>query len=199
GSLPAVQGDDRPGIVHRLDGATSGVMLIGKTEPAALELRRQFREREVDKTYLALVYGVPRFDSDWIEQPLGRSERAPDRISVVSEDEGRPAQTFYEVLERFDGYSLLRCKPRTGRTHQIRVHLEWLGHPIVTDKLYLGKKGRPSLPEDAPVPRRQALHALRIEFKHPTRDERVAFEAPFAPDLQAFLDWLRQREAAEDA
>ena len=197
GQLPIVQGEDRPGIVHRLDGATSGVMVIGKTQEAAVELRRQFRDREVDKTYWALVHGTPRFDSDWIEQPIGRSERAPDRFSVVPEDEGRPAQTFYEVLERFPRQSLVQCKPRTGRTHQIRVHLEWLGHGIVGDKLYTGQRGRPQPPEGTPYPRRQSLHALRIAFTHPSTKQRVEFEAPFAPDLQRYLDWLRE-DAARD-
>jgi 23S rRNA pseudouridine1911/1915/1917 synthase len=193
GKLPTVQGEDRPGIVHRLDGATSGVMVIAKTEPAAEELRRQFRDREVEKVYLALVHGEPRFDSDWIEQPLGRSERAPDRISVVPEGEGRSAQTFYEVRRRFGDYALVECRPRTGRTHQIRVHLESIGHGIVGDKLYTGRHGRPKPPEGVPFPRRQALHALRLAFRHPERGERVEFEAPLAPDLQRFLDWLSER------
>jgi 23S rRNA pseudouridine1911/1915/1917 synthase len=198
GPLPEVQGPDRPGVVHRLDGATSGVMVIVKSEPAAADLLRQFRERQVEKTYLAIVQGEPRFDSDWIEQPLGRSERSPDRISVMPEGEGRSAQTFYEVLERFGDHALVQCRPRTGRTHQLRVHLEWLGHGIAGDKLYTGRRARPALPADAPVPRRQALHALRISFAHPSTRERVEFEAPLAPDLQAFLDWLRGRAAQEE-
>ena len=194
GSLPDVQGPERPGIVHRLDGATSGLMVIGKQEAPAVELRRQFRDREIEKTYWALVHGEPRFDSDWIEQPLGRSERSPDRFSVVPEGEGRPAQTFYEVLERFGQFTLVQCKPRTGRTHQIRVHLEWLGHPIVGDKLYTGQRGKPTLPEDAPVPRRQALHALRLAFQHPVDGHRVEYEAPLAGDIAVFLEWLRVQD-----
>jgi 23S rRNA pseudouridine1911/1915/1917 synthase len=191
GALPNVQGVDRPGIVHRLDGATSGVMLVAKTEPYAVELRRQFKEREVRKTYRALVHGVPRFDSDWIDRPLGRNPRSPDRFAVVEADQGRPAETFYRVVERFARHTLVECEPRTGRTHQIRVHLEWLGHPIVGDKLYTGAKPLPPIPEAARAPRRQALHALRLAFQHPEQQREVQFEAPFAADLQPFLDWLR--------
>ncbi|WP_419191755.1 RluA family pseudouridine synthase [Engelhardtia mirabilis] len=191
GELPAVQGPDRPGIVHRLDGATSGLMVIVKTEAAGESVRRQFREREVSKSYLAIVHGQPRFESEWIDQPLGRSERASDRISVVPSEEGREAQTFYEVRERFDGYSLLECKPRTGRTHQIRVHLEWLGHSIVADKIYTGGRTHKALPADAPVPRRQCLHASRLSFSHPDGTGPVEFEAPLPEDMAAFLEWLR--------
>jgi 23S rRNA pseudouridine1911/1915/1917 synthase len=192
GPLPTLQGADRPGIVHRLDAATSGVMVLCRTERAFAGLMQQFRERAVVKTYLALVYGVPRFESGWIETPIGRSERDPSRFTVVAAGEGVPASTYWEAAERFDGLALLRCMPKTGRTHQIRVHLASIDHPIVGDPLYKRRGGPPlSLPPGAPVPERQALHALSVEFEHPTSGKRVRFEAPLEADIEAMLAWLR--------
>ena len=205
GPLPRLQGDDRPGIVHRLDAETSGLMVIAREAEAGAELLRQFREREVEKRYLALVLGDPRFESDWIEAPLARAPRSPDRMSVVrppleddrtaSADPGRPASTFYEVVERFGDAALLACRPVTGRTHQIRVHLESIGHPVVADRLYTGGRGaaRAQLPAQAPLPKRHALHAARLSFTHPGTGQRVVFEAVLPPELERLLTWLRQR------
>ncbi len=197
GPLPAPQGEDRPGVVHRLDSETSGLLVLARTEEVGAELVRQFHDREVEKLYLALVHGDPRFDADWIEAPIGRSERHPERMSVLPEGEGREASTFYEVRERFGVAALVACRPRTGRTHQIRVHLASIEHPVVGDKLYRGKRGaKHTLPEGAPPMRRHALHAFRLGFHHPHRGEPVAFEAPLHEDMEALVRWLRDRPAS---
>jgi 23S rRNA pseudouridine1911/1915/1917 synthase len=198
GPLPTLQGVDRPGIVHRLDAATSGVMVLGRSERAFASLMRQFRERSVAKTYLALVWGEPRFESGWIEHPIGRSERDPSRFTVLPPGHGRAASTYWEAAERFAGLSLLRCHPKTGRTHQIRVHLASIDHPIVGDKLYQRRGGPPlALPPEAPPLARQALHALSIDLEHPATGERVRFEAPLEADIGAMLVWLRAHRPRE--
>jgi 23S rRNA pseudouridine1911/1915/1917 synthase len=192
GPLPSSQGEGRPGIVHRLDRDTSGVMVLARTPEAMEALLRQFREREVEKTYEALVAGEPRFHSDWIDEPLGRHPRQPDRVCVLPEEEGgRPASTYYEVLERLPGGAHLLCRPRTGRTHQIRVHLVSVGLEVVGDRVHRVQGRRPALPEGAPRPRRQLLHARRLELTHPGTGERVAYEAPLPEDFTAQLEWLR--------
>ncbi|MCA8980506.1 MAG: RluA family pseudouridine synthase [Planctomycetes bacterium] len=189
--LPSLQGEDRPGIVHRLDRDTSGLVVIARTEESMRDLMHQFAEREVNKTYLALVHGTPRFDSDWIEAPIGRSPRQPDRQSILPEGEGRPAETFYEVLERYDRFAYLRCEPKTGRTHQIRVHLSSVDLPIVGDTIYRkrGALERP-LPREAPDPGRQALHAAELAFVHPETGEDVSFSTELPEELEALRAWL---------
>jgi len=194
GPLPTPQGEERHGIVHRLDAETSGLCVLARTEEAGDELKRQFKAREVDKLYLAIVHGDPRFDADWIESPLGRSPKSPDRVSVMPEDEGRPSRTFYEVRERFGCAALLACKPVTGRTHQIRVHLESIEHPVVGDKLYKGRRGRREhLPADAPKLERHALHATHLAFTHPASGAPMAFDAPLPDALEELCAWLRAR------
>lgn len=194
--LPSLQGEGRPGVVHRLDRDTSGLVVLAKTEDAMRALIAAFADRAVEKRYLAIVHGAPRFDSDWIESPIGRSPRQPDRQSVLPEGEGRPAETFYEVLERYDRFALLSCEPKTGRTHQIRVHLESVDLPIVGDAVYRkrGALERP-LPKAAPAPGRHALHAARLSFAHPVGGERVTFESPLPAELEALRAWL-ERDAA---
>ncbi len=193
GDLPSLQGADRPGIVHRLDRDTSGVMVLGLTRASLEGLMRQFREREVSKRYRALVLGEPRFDSDWIEEPIGRSKRHPDRMTLTSLDEGgRAARTFYTVLERFGAAASLACEPKTGRTHQIRVHLSSIGLPVLGDRVYRSKGGRPvQLGGNAPVVKRQMLHAERLRFAHPRSGELMTFEAPVPGDFGEVLEWLR--------
>jgi len=213
GDLPSLQGEERPGIVHRLDAETSGVMVLARTEAVATSLIEQFRERTVKKTYLALVEGEPRFDTEWIRVAVGRHPQRPDRISVKPEKGGGiiikgegddippedqregtwlEASTFYEVSERFRRHALLSCSPRTGRTHQIRVHLAHIGLPVIGDRLYR-KFGasRPRLPKGAPPVERQLLHAHRLEFEHPLDGRRVTFESPVPADFRAALEWLR--------
>jgi 23S rRNA pseudouridine1911/1915/1917 synthase len=190
GPMPSPQGEDRPGIVHRLDADTSGVLVLGRTDAACAELLRQFREREVEKRYLAIVHGETRFDSEWIDAPLGRNPRKPERVSVLPEGQGREASTYYETVERFHGFALLSVSPVTGRTHQVRVHLTSVGHPLVGDALY-HRRDQGRLPAGAPPMERHALHAHSLELTHPTSGERVRFEAPLADDMQGLLAWLR--------
>ena len=190
GELPQGQGEDRPGIVHRLDRMTSGVMLLGLSDEGLGGLKRAFQAREVEKTYSAVVHGVPRFDSEWIEAPIVRVPRR-ERLRV-GRGEGREASTFLETRERFHGFSHVYAHPKTGRTHQIRVHLEHHGLPIVGDRLY-GPRGalEVPLPQEAPPVVRQALHARRIAFAHPVTGEALAFEAELPGDMTVLLEWLR--------
>ncbi|MCC6465716.1 MAG: RluA family pseudouridine synthase [Planctomycetes bacterium] len=187
----------RPGIVHRLDADTGGVIVCAKDESTHFKLGEQFQQRTVEKTYLALVRGTVRKDKGEINKPIGRH---PDHYEMqrVHKD-GKPAVTEYEVLERFPGFTYLRITPKTGRTHQIRVHLSAVGHPIVGDRLYNHDNGLtlsevqgvPALPGEAPLIARQALHAARLAFDHPRDSRRLSFEAPLPADLERALAALR--------
>lgn len=191
GALPSPQGEDRPGIVHRLDADTSGLLVLAKSAAAGAALVAAFRERAVEKRYLALVQGEPRFDSDWITSPLGRTRQRPDRMQVLPAGEGRPAETLYRVLERFPRFALLDCKPTTGRTHQIRVHLASIDHPIVGDRVYPGRASAP-LPKAAPKVTRHLLHAAGLSFAHPVSGAPLDFESALPADFAAWLEWLRK-------
>jgi 23S rRNA pseudouridine1911/1915/1917 synthase len=199
GALPVGQGLGRPGIVHRLDRLTSGVMVLARTDVAMEALMSQFRHRTVEKTYLALVHGEPRFDSLWVDVPLAANPTSPDRQRVASREqldsgEAREAETYVEVRERLGPCTLLACQPKTGRTHQIRVHLQHSGLPIVGDRIYHARGALASpLPPDAPVPQRQCLHASTLAFDHPTTGERMRCEAPLPADLETLLNHLRRR------
>lgn len=189
--------DRRPGIVHRLDRNTTGCLVVAKTDTAHWKLSRQFADRTTKKTYIALAHGVPELTADCINQPLGVHPIAREKFAVRN-DEGKEAITFYEVLEAFRGYSLVKLDIKTGRTHQIRVHLAWIKHPIVADDMYGGKvvypwqlEDRPAAPEE-PLLARCALHAWRLEICHPVTLERMLFEAPLPDDMQNFLDALRK-------
>lgn len=191
GPLPSPEDTERPGIVHRLDRDTSGVMVIAKTQAALDALRAQWKARTVEKTYRCVVFGVPRFQSDWIERAIAPDPRHPDRMTVVDEG-GREAQTYYEVVERFDGFADVRCRPRTGRTHQIRVHMTSIGHSLVGDRVYRSRsRQHERLPAHAPDPGRQCLHAQRLALLHPGTEEPLEFEAPLPADLRRLLEWLR--------
>ena len=197
GELPTAPDVDRPGIVHRLDRDTTGVMAIAKTAPAMESLRLQWKDRTVRKEYRALVYGVPRFHSDWIERSIAPDPRHPDRMTVV-DDGGRAASTYYELVERFAGFADLRCQPTTGRTHQIRVHLTSIGHSLVGDRVYRSRaRQHDALPAGAPSPRRQCLHASRLELQHPLTGELLRLEAPLPADMAALLAWLRRERPPE--
>ena len=185
GELSRVQGPMRPGIVHRLDKDTSGVILVAKDDLTHHGLGAQFRDRTVRKTYWAIVRGVVELDADLVSAPIGNHKRIPTRMSVRF-DVGRASETYYEVVERFARHTWVRCMPKTGRTHQIRIHMEFTGHPLVGDKLYGGVE--PALSAFCP---RQALHAASIEFRHPRTGDTMRFEAPMPADMQALVDHLR--------
>ena len=174
--LAGVGGVLRPGIVHRLDKDTSGLLLVAKNDRAHTALSQQLKERTVEKGYLALVTGRLEPKEGVIEGAIGRDPRNRKRMAVV--EGGRPARTAYRVREYLDDCTLVEVTPSTGRTHQIRVHLAAVGHPIVGDAVY----GRPS-----PFVGRQFLHACRLGFHHPADGRRLAFESPLPPDLQQAL------------
>ncbi len=185
GELPSFDEADRPGIVHRLDRETSGVMLIAKSEAALTELRRQFQEREVEKTYLAIVYGSPRFDSDWIEERIGMDPRHRDRKGVVGPGEGKEASTFYETKERFGALSLVSCHPKTGRTHQIRVHAaSGIGIALLGDPVYGESAGfaRTMLHASALEVPRDNKPAITAQAPMPADFIALGFSAPEAAD-----------------
>jgi 23S rRNA pseudouridine1911/1915/1917 synthase len=190
-------GELRPGIVHRLDRNTSGVMVATKNDIAQWKIARQFEQRTIKKTYLAIVHGTPELDADCIKVPLGVHPKIRVKYAIRPEN-GKESITFYEVLEGFRGYSLIKLTPKTGRTHQIRVHMSYIKHPIVADDLYGGKvvypwqiKDEQSVVED-PIINRCALHASTLELKHPTTNEMMKFEAPLPEDMQSLLDLLRK-------
>jgi len=187
GALAGVGDAERPGIVHRLDRDTSGVLLVARTAAALEALARQFRDRTVEKRYVAVVVGRVARAAGTIDRPIGRHPRERKRMSVHSR-RGRPALTTWEVLERFPGATLLRLAPKTGRTHQLRVHLAALGHPIVGDKVY--GRGRATGPAGA-FPR-QALHAAEIRFAHPRTGTPLGVRSALPPDIEQLLAALRQ-------
>ena len=190
-------GEFRPGIVHRLDKNTTGVMVVTKNNTAQWKIAKQFENRQINKTYLAIVHGTPELTADRIKAALGIHPTIRERYAICPE-KGKEAITFYEVIEPFRGFSLLELTPKTGRTHQIRVHLSYLKHPIVADDMYGGKLVYPWQLEDSepavqePVINRVALHAFSIEFKHPRTEQMVKFEAPLPNDMQNLLNELRK-------
>jgi len=191
--LSGIGGVLRPGIVHRLDRGTSGLIVVAKTDEAHRALVRQFASREVEKHYLALVHGVPSARAGEIALPIGRDPVHRKRMSVRA-PRGREARTSWTRERDFDGASLLRVRIHTGRTHQIRVHLASVRHPVVGDATYGGSRTpssrSPQAREAIAAFGRPALHAARLEFTHPASGERVAFEAALPPDLRALLDVL---------
>jgi 23S rRNA pseudouridine1911/1915/1917 synthase len=195
-SLPGIGGERRPGIVHRLDKDTSGLMAVAKTEQALAALSAAFANRTLERSYLALCWGVPAPSRGEIEGSIGRDPRDRKRMAVVARG-GKPALTRYRTLRAWDNAAAwLECRLATGRTHQIRVHLARNGHPLVGDPVYLRRTpaGARSLPE--PVRRalldfpRQALHAARLGFTHPRSGEQLKFESPPPPDMAALLAML---------
>ncbi|MBN1591057.1 MAG: RluA family pseudouridine synthase [Pirellulales bacterium] len=196
--LSTTGGPTRPGIVHRLDRDTSGVLLVAKNDQAHARLAAQFEARTIRKNYLAIVAGRPERDRDVIEEPIGVHPHQRDKMAIRrAHPDARRAETFYEVVERFDGFALVRATPKTGRTHQIRVHLAHVGLPVLCDRLYGGRAviTRGEIrhePEDETVLLdRQALHARRLRFVHPETGEPLELEAPLPPDMEAVLAELR--------
>ena len=220
----SVRGPQKPGILHRLDRNTTGVMLVAKSDEAHWRMGRQFENRTIQKTYLALAHGIPELLADLIDMPIGPDAYVRERQAVRKlTNGGKTAQTEYEVLETFPvtaeelseklgwkvlrgthehdqnhreppaGFSLIRLKPHTGRTHQLRVHLSWIGHPIVGDTMYGGRviEHPQALGDGMSRFDRQALHAAEITFIHPRSLQRTTLSAPLAPDIEALLSGLR--------
>ncbi len=184
GGLSGINGDLRPGIVHRIDKDTTGLLIIAKNDEAHKALTAQLADRSLSRTYYTLVHGNLRTDHGKIEAPIGRSTRDRKQMAVVSG--GREAVTFYEVLERFGDYTFLRCKLQTGRTHQIRVHMKYIGHSVVGDKTYGVKNERFHL-------QGQLLHAGELAFIHPISGESLSFSCPLPDDFSHVLALLRQQ------
>jgi len=181
--VAGVGGPKRAGIVHRLDKDTSGLLLAAKTSEVHTALKRLFKRRRVRKVYLALVEGHVQPREGLIEAPVGRHRRERKRMAVTRS--GRMAVTQYRVKELFRGYTLLEIRPHTGRTHQVRVHLAWLGYPVVGDRVY-GRRKQPLLPD------RHFLHAQELCFTHPVTTEEMVLVAPLPPELAGVLKRLRQ-------
>ncbi len=205
--LSDVGGPTRPGIIHRLDRDTSGVILIAKSNLVHLKLSEQFEQRQVQKEYFAIVLGKVAFDRDVIRLPIGPHPYQRDKMAIRRDHpQSREAETRYEVVERFDGISCVKVEPKTGRTHQIRVHLDHIGAPVLCDRLYAGHarvtrgellkravNRQPAQPGDEEVILdRQALHARRIQFDHPFTGQALAIESPLPADIQAALALLRK-------
>jgi len=191
-NLPSATGSARPGIVHRLDRDTSGLMVVAKTESSMENLADQFRDRTVFKSYVALVHGHLESESRLIDQPLARDQGNRTRMAVVRG--GRNAVSLYKVRRRYQRFTLVDVEIKTGRTHQIRVHLAWLKHPVVGDESYGG--GRDNMIQDAHLRAevrnlgRHFLHAEELRFNHPTTGERMKFKAPLPPELSSLLEEL---------
>ncbi len=182
--LAGVGGELRPGIVHRLDKDTSGLIVVAKGDAALRDLQAQFQGREVQKAYLALVEGHVSPATGLIDAPIGRDPRARKKMAVVPRG-GREAQTEYRALEFYDAHTLVEAHPLTGRTHQIRIHMAFIGHPIVGDPVYGFRKQRAQAP-------RLFLHAARLGFRLPSTGEWREFQAPLPDDLAAVLARLRR-------
>lgn len=201
-TLSSAGGPTRPGIVHRLDRDTSGVIVIAKSDQIHLALAAQFEARTTQKEYFALVAGVPDLDRDWIEQPIGAHPHHREKMAIRADHPtSRHAATFFEVSERFRGFSAVHVTPKTGRTHQIRVHLAHVGCPVLCDRLY-GGRAQLTLGDlagsDDPqtVLTRQALHAMRLGIEHPANGKSMTFEAPLPQDLAGALDALREHRGS---
>ncbi len=198
-TLSSLGGETRPGIVHRLDRDTSGIIIVAKTDAAHAGLARQFENRTVEKTYLAIVSPPPNRDRDEINAPIGSHPYQREKMAIRSgHPSSRAASTFYEIIESHDRYSLLSVTPKTGRTHQIRVHLAHIGCPVLCDRLYSGRSqitGREIGIQDAGnsaqialesiVLARQALHAKSVRFCHPVSQQSLQLDAPLAPEIDA--------------
>jgi 23S rRNA pseudouridine1911/1915/1917 synthase len=208
GTLSTRGGPTRPGIVHRLDRETSGVIIVAKNDQAHDALAAQFKSREVKKEYLAIVLGVPDRDRDVVDEPIGDHPTNREKKAIRREDpNARPAVTVFETVERFAGYSLIRALPRTGRTHQIRIHLAHIRHSVLCDKLYGGGRTKISELELIPASQishdsetkygklilaRHALHAHKLTITNPTTGQLQTFEAPLHADMESILSALRK-------
>ncbi|EAD2921067.1 RluA family pseudouridine synthase [Listeria monocytogenes] len=182
--LSGINGKIRPGIVHRIDKDTSGLLMVAKNDHAHESLAKQLKDKTSDREYIALVHGDIAHQKGTIEAPIGRAKEDRQKMAVVRD--GKEARTHFEVLERLPGYTLINCKLDTGRTHQIRVHLKYIGHPLAGDPKYG--------PKNTIKGNGQFLHAAKLGFDHPTTNERMTFEAPLPSSFEKALKSLRQEE-----
>ena len=197
-NLSQVNGPLKAGIVHRLDRDTSGIMLTIKSDAVHSHIAMQFEKRYVKKEYLAVVEGELMLDSDEISLPIARHKIDTQKMAV-RHDIGKEAVSIYEVIERFRGYTLVKVMPKTGRTHQIRVHMRAIGHPVVADFMYSNQEScylsdllqKEREPGEVPIIERQALHAHRIEFFHPIQNKKMEFEVDMPEDISALVNALR--------
>lgn len=203
-NLAHVQGEDRPGIVHRLDADTSGLMLAAKTDVAAAALQDGIRMRDIDRRYVTLVHGNLAHDTGMIDAPIARNVTDRTRMAVSEDVNAKSSITTFSVLERFEaglrdeGYTLLECHLYTGRTHQIRVHMAYTRHPVVGDPLYGRAANAKARNRDATLKTelgldRQFLHSYRLQFEHPVTHETLTFRDALPDDLQEVLDVLAER------
>lgn len=184
-SLSGIGGEIRPGIVHRLDKETSGILIVAKNDKAHINLSQQIKEHKVKKTYIALVKGIVKENNATINMPIGRSEK--DRKKMAVTKKGKEAITHFKVLKRYDKYTLLEINIETGRTHQIRVHLSQIGYPIVGDEVYSKGKNEWNI-------KGQCLHAKSLDFKHPITNENMHLEAKIPQYFEKILEELKERE-----
>lgn len=184
-SLSGIGGEIRPGIVHRLDKDTSGILIVAKNDKAHINLSQQIKEHKVKKTYIALVKGIVKENNATINMPIGRSEK--DRKKMAVTKKGKEAITHFKVLKRYDKYTLLEINIETGRTHQIRVHLSQIGYPIVGDEVYSKGKNEWNI-------KGQCLHAKSLDFKHPVTNENMHLEAKIPQYFEKILEELKERE-----
>ncbi len=199
-NLSGLNGNLRPGIVHRLDRDTTGVIIVAKTDFTHGAIARQFENREVKKQYTAVVEGIVSFDSDLIDLPIGRDKRFREKMAIRY-DVGKRSISEYKVKERFLRHSVVHVYPKTGRTHQIRVHMKNIGHPVVADQLYSNNDTFLPMNMDGdgtgeykPIIARQALHATRIEIMHPVSEKVMTFEAPLPDDMNNLIMALRSHQ-----
>ena len=191
--LGTLQGEERPGIVHRLDKDTTGLMMVAKSDDAQVKLQEAIKVRSIDRRYLTLVHGWIAPDTGLVDAPLGRDQRDRMRMGVSDKAEAKQSVTTFRVLERFeagshdDGFTLLECKLYTGRTHQIRVHMAYIKHPVVGDQLYGAARPKADLGLE-----RQFLHAYRLELEHPITHEPLVFVDPLPEDLASRLDSIAE-------
>jgi len=190
GQLSGIGGVARPGIVHRIDKDTSGLLVVAKSDKAHEGLAQQFKAHSIDRLYAAIVYGIPQLAAGTIDTWIGRSDADRKKMAVQREGRGKHAVTHYRVSERLRGASLVECRLETGRTHQVRVHMAHLGHPLIGDPVYgRDRKGFKSILETLGF-KRQALHAKRLGFIHPVTTQKLSFDSALPTDMQELLSEL---------
>lgn len=190
GQLSGIGGVARPGIVHRIDKDTSGLLVVAKSDKAHEGLARQFKDHSIDRLYAAIVYGVPVPASGTVDAWVGRSDADRKKMAVHREGRGKHAVTHYRMVERLQGAAMVECRLETGRTHQVRVHMHHIGHPLIGDPVYgRERKGFKSILETLGF-KRQALHAKSLGFIHPVTSERLLFQSVLPSDMQELLSQL---------